>query len=81
MTDSSIWVAVLNIEGRDRGNARLLLDPTDHRRGAIVTEFPLAETAHDLAHDGVFWRVWLHPTDPEYTQFDIESAVPCPWDV
>ncbi len=78
--DGRIPVSVCNIEGRDRGGWRLLLDAsTGHRRGSLVTEFPLAETAHDLVAHGMRWRVWLRATDAEYTRFDIESATPCPW--
>ncbi|RLT34146.1 MAG: hypothetical protein DWI58_21175 [Chloroflexi bacterium] len=81
MVDSThIDVAVRTIEGRDRGNGRLILDATvSGRRGSITTEFPLMDAAFDLEHHGIAWRVWLHPTDAEYTTFDVESATACPW--
>ena len=37
------------------------------------------DAAFDLEHHGIAWRVWLHPTDAEYTTFDVESATACPW--
>ena len=81
MVDSThIDVAVRTIEGRDRGNGRLILGASaGNPRGSITTEFQLADQAYDLEHRGIAWRVWLHPTDAEYTTFDVESATPCPW--
>ncbi len=82
MNSKRIDVAVRTIEGRDRGNGRLLLSASaGNPRGSITTEFPLMDAAFDLEHRGIAWRVWLHPTDAAYTTFDVESAAPCPWSV
>ncbi len=80
VNSTHIDVAVRTIEGRDRGNGRLILDaPSGSHRGSITTEFQLADQAYDLECRGIAWRVWLHPTDAEYTAFDVESATACPW--